>query len=104
VPEQDIRIMVYTPHELGEDRTIPNHHSAMKAVIGGGYLEAAAVPHTRGLYLICDMDGKDKNLPDNRCIGFDTICGTFFVTRVNGEGDNISLTDNDVALLREILP
>src|SRR4051794_16323814 len=101
--EKNIKILVYEPGKAPEERTIPNTLEAMKEVIGGGWLEGVYVG-PGGIYLMCDEDGKMKNLPYNRPFrGGDHLVGTVFITKVDKEGDNISLLPSDIVYWMERL-
>ena len=58
--------------------------------IVGGYIEAIQIADN--MIIICNEEGKLKNLPGNRRVGCDIIAGDFFVTASNYEGELISLT------------
>ncbi len=61
-----------------------------------------AVILENGIALICNEDGIALQLPFNRQIhlkynGLLYILGQFYITRVNKEGESISLTKADIA-------
>lgn len=68
----------------------------MQAIVGG-YLEGVSLGH--GLCLYCNEEGKLQGLLPNRVVRGDTIVGDFLVTRVDAEGETVSLTDEDIATL-----
>ena len=43
--------------------------------------------------LLCNEEGKLINLPPNRRVGMDIICGVFYITGQNKHGDLDSLSD-----------
>ena len=47
--------------------------------------------------IVLNEEGKLEELPFNRhIVGFDILVGTFFITAYNLEGDNVSLTNEEV--------
>ena len=46
--------------------------------------------------LLCNEDGKLIGLMPNRRVGDDIICGVFYVTGQNEDGDLTSLTDEEI--------
>lgn len=76
---------------------IPPTLEAMKAAIGGGWIEIVPLDRT-GLELCCDEEGKLKGLPMNFPIfdGQDVACGDVFLLRHDDEGEAVSVTDADI--------
>ena len=75
---------------------------AMQAFVGG-YIEA--VPFTADatgaamLDVICNEEGKLDGLPFNRRFGtHDILCGNFYVSKVDSDGEAVSLTPEDIAI------
>ena len=97
-----IRVLVCEVGKQPEVREIENDLSAMQQIVGG-YIEAVGLEPQ--VHLICNEEGKLTGLPLNRPIlgllgGSDIVCGNFFITRHDEEGENISLTDADIARYR----
>ena len=57
----------------------------------GGLIEALHL--FDNVVLIQNQEGKIKNLPSNRIVGAELICGNFFVVAENRLGEFIKLTD-----------
>ena len=102
-----IRIIRVRPEKEPDVVFIDNTLEGLQTVVGG-YVEqippglmliplpaALAIP---GLMLLADEDGLAKRLPHNRF-----VLGTFIFTKHDGEGNNISLSDEDLDKLREAL-
>ncbi|MBQ2114003.1 MAG: DUF3846 domain-containing protein, partial [Selenomonadales bacterium] len=51
--------------------------------------------------ILCNEEAKLINLEPNRRFGSDIICGTFYVTGQDGEGDLASLSDELLAQYQE---
>jgi len=68
----------------------------MQALVGG-YIENVTLEE--GVGLVCNEEGKLKDLPRNRPIPElrDVIRGPFFISRYNDEGETVDVTDGDVA-------
>jgi hypothetical protein len=62
------------------------------------------VPVAGGLDLVCDEEGKINGAFPNRYVPElqDVICGPFFVTATDGEGEGRSLTDEEIERVRSL--
>lgn len=62
----------------------------------GGYIES--VPLSRNVNIFCNEEGRLQGLPRNRWVASaqDYLCGTFFVSRHNEDGETVDLTPGDV--------
>ena len=60
----------------------------------GGYIELASMGD--GCHILCNEEGKLRGLEPNRIYGNDVIVGVMYITRVDDEGDFVSLSDEDV--------
>jgi hypothetical protein len=73
----------------------------MQALVGGGYIQM--VPYLGGdVDLVCDEEGKLKDLEPNRPLwgGHDYAYGQFFfVGGADDEGESTSLTDEQITKL-----
>lgn len=71
-----IRILVIEPYkepyQLKVEHTLKNLQN-----IVGGLIEYIELEHN--VDLICNEEGKILGLPLNRKVGYDVICGTFFI-------------------------
>jgi uncharacterized protein DUF3846 len=99
--EDRIQVVIVEPDKKPYKKTIDNSLEAMQAIVGG-YIENVRIASTQKgamVSLIVNEEGKLIGLPVNRVIrgrgGQDILVGTFFVTASNGEGDQISLTDQE---------
>ena len=88
--EQSIRVVVVPVGESPRVETIANTLAGFRAVVGG-YIEC--VPIAAGVHIVCNDEGMSLNLPANRC----GILGPFLVSVLDVEGDNRSLTDDELA-------
>lgn len=75
---------------------------SMQAVVRG--LIEILPMYDGDVILVCNEEGKLLNLPPNRPVylpgedkPYDVIYGTFFLCRVNEDGDMLSLSDEEVA-------
>lgn len=91
--EDKIKVVIVKPQQLPYEEIIENSLENLQEIVGG-YIEA--VSQERRCILICNEEGKIKQLPPNRVVGWDIIAGNFFITKGNADGDFISLTDDDV--------
>lgn len=90
-----IRVLYVKTGEKPVVVEIENKLEAMQKLVGG-YIEA--VPLEREIDAYCNEEGKLIGLPLNRRIPGrgDVFAGDFFVSRANGDGEQIDLTDEDV--------
>ena len=84
-----MKVLVVEPMKPCEAREIPDTLEAMQAIVGGGI--EATYPFAEPVAVICNAEGKGLDLPYNRPLmdesglPYDIVCGTFFLTRVEGE-------------------
>jgi hypothetical protein len=90
----DIRVLLVKPGEEPKVETIDNKLEGCQKAIGGGYIQQLFIDD---VVLICDEEGKLKNLPPNRDLREydDIIEGTFFISRLY-RGEYVDLTDADI--------
>jgi hypothetical protein len=95
----EIQIVIVEPDKKPYKAIINNGLDAFQKIVCG-YIENVFIGRTKTgarLAIVLNEEGKLEQLPFNRHIlGFDTLVGTFFITAYNLEGDNISLTDEEV--------
>lgn len=62
----------------------------------GGFIEMVSIEP--GVYIVCNEMGKLQGLLPNRTIfdGMDVIAGNCFLCRVDGDGNCVSLTEDDI--------
>jgi len=90
-----IKVLVVPVGKAPEVREIEATLEDMQEIVGG-YIEAH--PLEGYVDLICNEEGWLRHLPVNRLVpSVDKICGDFFVARRDKDGDNVSLTDADIA-------
>lgn len=86
------------PPELTE---IYNWAEPMQEVVGG-YFEVHTLSDE--FDLICNEEGRLRNLPANRRIGRQVIVGDFFVTRVDRDGgEYVSVRKSDLKTMEALL-
>lgn len=93
-----IRILVVEPYkepyQLKVEHTLKNLQN-----IVGGLIEYIELEHN--VDLICNEEGKILKLPLNRKVGYDVICGTFFIAGQH-EGETISLSRKQIKKYKKI--
>jgi hypothetical protein len=72
---------------------VENTLESLQALVGG-YIEHRSMG--RGLALICNEEGVPLKLPQNGC----GMLGPYFFTKVNQEGDEVSLTEEECDMIR----
>lgn len=79
--ENRIKVMVFEPLKEPYIENIKNVPEAYKSIVEG---ETEEVRLDEKTLLICNSEGKEKELVPNRTIGNDIICGTFFLATDTG--------------------
>lgn len=96
-----ITILIVPPFELPYEAIIANELCELQRLVGG-YIEAA-YPFDEPVALICNEDGKLKNLPINRRVGPDFICGPFLICGLDDAmGDFSSLSPAQIARYKRL--
>ena len=72
---------------------------SVQAEVGGGLFQPVCLGN--GIVLCCNEEGKLNGMAPNRRLGDDIICGPFFLVGDDGEGDFVSLMDEQLARCRE---
>jgi hypothetical protein len=94
-----IQVVIVEPHKKPYKAIIDNDLDAFQKIVGG-YIENFFIGTTEKgarLAIVLNEEGKLEELPYNRhIVGLDILVGTLFITAYNLEGDNISLTDEEV--------
>lgn len=90
-----IKILALRPLEKPVVEEIEDSLEAMQKFVGG-YIQS--VPVGDGLDMILDEEGKLKGKPYNRSLfdGQDVAVGDVFITKVNSNGNSVSLTQSDI--------
>jgi hypothetical protein len=89
-----MKIVIVEPNKDPYVAMINNKLEEFQAIVDG-WIET--VSFTGELLIICNEEGKIRNLPVNRELGWDKICGTFFVIG-NDAPEFRSLTDEECTL------
>lgn len=87
-----IRILVVEPNKEPYQLKIVHTLENLQAVVGG-LIEFVELEHN--VDLICNEEGKLDNLPMNRIITNDVVCGTFFIAGQH-KGETISLSRKQI--------
>lgn len=87
-----IRILVVEPNKEPYQTKIENTLKNLQSVVDG-LIEYVQLEHN--VDLICNEEGKIYNLPMNRIVPNDIICGTFFIAGQH-EGETISLSKKQI--------
>lgn len=95
-----LRILKVEPGQAPYEKEIPNDLHSVQAEVGGGSFQIVYLDHD--ILLCCNEEGKLNGMAPNRWAENDIICGPFFLVGDNGEGDFISLTDEQVTECQEM--
>ena len=93
-----IRILVIEPYKEPYQLKVEHTLKNLQAVVGG-LIEYIELEHN--VDLICNEEGKILRLPLNRKVGYDVICGTFFIAGQH-EGETISLSRKQIKKYKKI--
>lgn len=97
--EINVQVLLYRRGEEPELRWVKNSLEAFQELVGGN-IEGHPVTDDPNLQLICYEYGHFEREPNRLVRGLDLVHGDFFVTRVDEEGEGVSLTEEDVARCR----
>ena len=103
--EQHIKALKIAPMERPEICYLENKlESLQKAVsIGADYVGLIEILDLdERTCIVCNDEGKLIGLMPNRRVGDDIICGVFYVTGQNEDGDLTSLTDEQIEHYSEV--
>ena len=87
--DNTIRVLVVEPMKPCEVREIPHDLKSLQGIVGGG-IEMVS-PFTDPAAIICNAEGKNRNLSPNRLLcdskgnAYDILCGTFLIAGISGE-------------------
>lgn len=101
-----IKVLVVEPGKPCEAREIPDTLDAMQKLVGGCI--ETVTPSAEPVTIVCNEEGKLRGLPYNRPLldrhgaPYDILCGTFFITGVQGE-HFASLTDDQIRTYKDLL-
>lgn len=91
--QKKTKVIVVEPNQAPRVELIKNTLEAQQEVVGG-YIEEIYLAND--VVVICNEEGKLKNLDANRKIGSDIIAGTFFIAGDDGSEYLVSLTDEQI--------
>jgi hypothetical protein len=103
--EHHIKALKVTPLERPEICYLENNLESLQkaASIGAEYVGLIEIIDLdERACIVCNEEGKLINLMPNRRLGDDIICGVFYVTGQNDEGDLASLTDEQIEYYSEV--
>lgn len=94
--EKIIRVLKVAPGEKPEVVELANNLDALQKAVsigmeGQGLIEIIELDEET--VLLANEEGKVLNLPPNRRLGSDILCGVFYVTGQNKYGDLASLSE-----------
>jgi hypothetical protein len=90
-----INVVVVEPNKIPYVKEIKGDLDSCQKIVGG---LIQCVTLEGGSTLICNDEGKLINLPPNRILYDDIICGNFFITKADFlTGEFCSLSDNEIA-------
>jgi hypothetical protein len=100
-----IEVVVLAPGQTPEVKTIPNTLEGLQGCLNGGYLEAyyPAELASLGLHIYCDEEGLLKGLTPNCFLGGQLIHGPVILTKVDQEGEQVSLTIKEIKAGSKVL-
>jgi len=89
-------VLVVEPNKLPQRQTIRNNLKEKQKIVDG-YIEYTYIDGCDDVAIICNEEGKINNLPFNRDIGHDIICGNFIIVGDDPEvGEDRSLTEDQI--------
>ena len=93
--DKKIRVLIIEPGKAPYEKQIDNDYRAMQKVVDG-CIEYVDLPEP-DCHLYCNDEGKLNGLPGNRRLDHgDIICGKFLICAHNDEGEDISLSDEQL--------
>ena len=97
--EKTIKVLKIAPHCKPEIITLTNALESLQEAVSEGTDSVGLIeiiPLTDTASLLCNEEGKLIGLEPNRRIGYDVICGTFYVVGEDREGNLASLSAKDM--------
>ena len=85
--------MIFEPLKIPDVKFIENSKKEFENIVCGEYDYQGLDKNT---LLICNKNGKDRELVPNRRVGIDTICGNFFIASDAGDGKYASLSNAQI--------
>ena len=99
VKEDEINVLIVEPGKAPYEKKIPNTLEAKQKIVEG---HIQAVPLSNTADMICNDEGKLMNLPPNRRLANDVICGTFLIVGTDGSEDFCSLNAEDMERFKNV--
>ena len=99
-----IKVLVAEPGKPCQAREVEDELKALQSLVGGSI--EVVTPFAESVAIVCHGEGKLRGLPFNRPLlddsgePYDILCGTFFITGVQGE-NFASLTDGQIGRYKE---
>jgi len=93
-----MKVIIVKPDEAPVITEVENDLKTFQEIVGG---IIQCVPLTKDIVLTCNDEGKLLGFPINRQFGNDILVGTFFLTKSDNEGKFISLTDDDLRMIKD---
>lgn len=96
---QTIKVLVVEPMKPCEVREISGDLKTLQGIVGGKI--EMAFPFTEPAAIVCNAEGKNRNLLPNRLLcdsegsAYDILCGTFLIAGIRDE-DFVSLTSEQI--------
>lgn len=103
--EKTIKVLKVEPKKLPEVCELVNELDALqKAVsIGADYTGLIEILYVNErICILCNEEGKLIGLEPNRRIRNDILCGVFYVTGQDREGNLTSLTDDEIETFKSV--
>lgn len=101
---EEIRVVVKNVGEKPKVVTIKNEWEEFSKIVDG-YLETVPYwpePISRQVHMYCNEKGKLRGLDVNiNLFPYDMIVGNIFFSRVNDDGETVSITDQDIEDIEE---
>ena len=104
--EREIKVLKVSPRKAPEVVTLINELEELQKAVSieadyVGLIEIIAIDDDT--CLLCNEEGKLINLPPNRRVGHDVICGSFYILGESSEsGELCSLSDMDIEKYKAI--
>ena len=97
--ESTIRVLKVAPGEHPIVCTLKNDLKSLQVAVSEGADHVGLIEIiglNSHINLVCNESAKLIGLPPNRSLGVDVICGTFYITGQDDEGELASLTDEEI--------
>lgn len=95
-----LRVVIKRVNEPPVEAEIPNTYETLRDIVGG-YIESVVIGSN--VHFWCNEEGKLRNLPPNFILqtdcGSETIVGDVVFCGFDDEGNEVSLTDVEVAAI-----